>query len=75
MQYNLDELLQIVLINYVSHTILIFSSIKFRPFLVLLDRQCQQIQTFELKISFKIQFDFDLYKDTSCKTNSQTFQF
>lgn len=39
---------------------------------MLLDIQGRQMQTFELKISFKIQFDFDLYKDTSCKTNSLT---
>lgn len=66
--------LQILLNSYVSHAIFIFSGIKFRPLLVLLDRQCQQKQIFELKISLKIQFDFDLYKDTSCKTNLQTFQ-
>lgn len=41
---------------------------------MLLDRQQQHTQTSERKISLKMQFDFDLYKDTSCKTNSQTFQ-
>lgn len=66
--------LQILLNNCVSHAIFIFSGIKFRPLLLLLDIQCQQKQIFELKISFKNTFDFDFYKDTSSKTNLQTFQ-